>query len=65
MVGAMHQIHGPQFVTRDAAAGRPDWQGAARRARATDHEITVFKNGGGAHLDLMVASWIIDNLSQR
>ncbi|REF68836.1 MULTISPECIES: ornithine cyclodeaminase family protein [Paracoccus] len=29
----------------------------ARRRRSND-EITVFKNGGGAHLDLMIASWI-------
>lgn len=32
---------------------RPD----ARRRKSED-EITVFKNGGGAHLDLMIASWI-------
>ncbi len=32
---------------------RPD----ARRRQSED-EITVFKNGGGAHLDLMIASWI-------
>ena len=32
---------------------RPD----ARR-RQSDAEITVFKNGGGAHLDLMIAAWI-------
>ncbi|MFC3568720.1 ornithine cyclodeaminase family protein [Paracoccus simplex] len=32
---------------------RPD----ARRRRSGD-EITVFKNGGGAHLDLMIASYI-------
>ncbi|KGJ02247.1 ornithine cyclodeaminase [Paracoccus halophilus] len=32
---------------------RPD----ARRRQSAD-EITVFKNGGGAHLDLMIASWI-------
>ncbi|MTD98927.1 ornithine cyclodeaminase [Paracoccus sp. YIM 132242] len=37
---------------------RPD----ARR-RQTDDDITVFKNGGGAHLDLMIASWIIDRLA--
>lgn len=30
--------------------------GARRRASAD--EITLFKNGGGAHLDLMIASWI-------
>jgi len=29
----------------------------ARRRQSAD-EITVFKNGGGAHLDLMIAAWI-------
>ncbi|MCZ0962637.1 ornithine cyclodeaminase family protein [Paracoccus benzoatiresistens] len=33
------------------------------RHRQSDDEITVFKNGGGAHMDLMIASWIIDTLS--
>lgn len=33
------------------------------RRRQSDAEITVFKNGGGAHLDLMIASWIIDSLT--
>ncbi len=28
------------------------------RRRQSDDEITVFKNGGGAHLDLMIAAWI-------
>jgi ornithine cyclodeaminase/alanine dehydrogenase-like protein (mu-crystallin family) len=28
------------------------------RRRQSDDEITLFKNGGGAHLDLMIASWI-------
>lgn len=46
-------------ITPDSVLGdlydlvRPD----ARR-RQSDAEITVFKNGGGAHLDLMIASWI-------
>ncbi len=46
-------------ITADSVLGdfydlvRPD----ARRRRSQD-EITVFKNGGGAHLDLMIASWI-------
>lgn len=35
------------------------------KGRQSDDDITVFKNGGGAHLDLMIASWIIDSLSQR
>jgi ornithine cyclodeaminase len=29
-------------------------------ARRSREEITVFKNGGGAHLDLMVARYIAD-----
>jgi ornithine cyclodeaminase len=28
--------------------------------RSSDNEITMFKNGGGAHLDLMVARYILD-----
>ncbi len=33
---------------------------AGRFARETSGEITLFKNGGGAHLDLMVARHILD-----
>ena len=33
------------------------------RGRQSDDQVTVFKNGGGAHLDLMIASWIIDRLA--
>ena len=46
-------------ITRESVLGdlydlvRPD----ARRRIAQD-EITLYKNGGGAHLDLMIASWI-------
>lgn len=32
--------------------------------RSRDEDITVFKNGGGAHLDLMIASWIIDMMQE-
>ncbi|WP_295045764.1 ornithine cyclodeaminase [uncultured Paracoccus sp.] len=51
-------------ITADSVLGdlydllRPD-----ARPRRSDDDITVFKNGGGAHLDLMIASWIIDTLS--
>lgn len=31
-----------------------------RFRRESDHEITLFKNGGGAHLDLMTARYILD-----
>ena len=29
-----------------------------KSARTSDAEITVFKNGGGAHMDLMIANYI-------
>ncbi|VAV98289.1 Delta 1-pyrroline-2-carboxylate reductase (NAD(P)H), partial [hydrothermal vent metagenome] len=28
--------------------------------RCSDDEITLFKNGGGAHLDLMTSRYILD-----
>lgn len=33
--------------------------------RHDDAEITVFKNGGGAHLDLMVSRWILEKWQGR
>jgi ornithine cyclodeaminase len=33
--------------------------------RHEDAEITVFKNGGGAHLDLMVSRWILERWQGR
>ncbi|QUS41907.1 ornithine cyclodeaminase [Tardiphaga alba] len=32
---------------------------ADARRRQSNDEITLYKNGGGAHLDLMIASWIV------
>lgn len=37
-----------------------DFYDSAAFARTRDDEITLFKNGGGAHLDLMVARHILD-----
>jgi len=34
-------------------------------ARKNDSDITLFKNGGGAHLDLMVSRYILDAWRQR
>lgn len=34
-------------------------------ARQSDDEITLFKNGGGAHLDLMVSRYILDRWQAR
>lgn len=40
-----------------------DLVGGTVRPRETEDAVTVFKNGGGAHLDLMIASWIIDRMA--
>jgi len=37
-----------------------DYYDAARFVRQSDDEITLFKNGGGAHLDLMAARYVLD-----
>ena len=37
-----------------------DYYDAAHFARQSEDEITLFKNGGGAHLDLMTARYILD-----
>ena len=36
-----------------------DFYGLDGFARETEEEITIFKNGGGAHLDLMTARWML------
>lgn len=38
---------------------------SGRFARSSDDQITLFKNGGGAHLDLMTARHILDEWQQR
>jgi ornithine cyclodeaminase len=37
--------------------------GSGSFARGSAEEITLFKNGGGAHLDLMVARYILDSVA--
>jgi len=37
-----------------------DFYDMSRFARSSDDEITLFKNGGGAHLDLMTSRFILD-----
>ena len=39
--------------------------GASARVDRSESDVTVFKNGGGAHLDLMIAAAIIDAMSVR
>ncbi|MCW5643328.1 MAG: ornithine cyclodeaminase family protein [Rhodoferax sp.] len=46
-------------ITRDAVRGDLfDLCGARVAGRTAAHEITLFKSGGGAHLDLMAAQYI-------
>ncbi|UWQ18181.1 ornithine cyclodeaminase family protein [Jannaschia sp. M317] len=45
-------------IARDAV--RADYYDANGMQRTSQEEITLFKNGGGAHLDLMTARYIID-----
>lgn len=45
-------------IRRDAV--RADYYDGDAMRRGSDAEITLFKNGGGAHLDLMTARYILD-----
>ena len=45
-------------ITRDHLIA--DYYDLAGFKRTSDQEITLFKNGGGAHLDLMTARYILD-----
>ncbi|MCQ0970200.1 ornithine cyclodeaminase [Paracoccus sp. TK19116] len=47
-------------ITRESILGDFHDLEAGRSGRSDDEEITMFKNGGGAHLDLMIAEAIID-----
>ncbi len=48
-------------ITADAVLGDLyDLIAGQAAGRTSDDEITIFKNGGGAHLDLMVARHIVD-----
>ena len=37
-----------------------DYYDLAQFSRQSEDEITLFKNGGGAHLDLMTSRYILD-----
>ena len=46
-----------KIVRDDVLADLYEMESMVRRS---DDEITLFKNGGGAHLDLMTARYILD-----
>ncbi|GAA6175738.1 ornithine cyclodeaminase family protein [Sulfitobacter pacificus] len=50
-------------ITRDNLIA--DYYGLDAFKRQSDDEITLFKNGGGAHLDLMTSRYILDRWNAR
>jgi ornithine cyclodeaminase len=42
-----------------------DFYQPALYQRTSDDQITIAKNGGGAHLDLMTAAYVLDRWRQR
>ncbi|MDX5401029.1 MAG: ornithine cyclodeaminase [Rhodobacterales bacterium] len=60
-IGHIGEIKDPLargVITRDRILA--DYYAPDAFARQTDTEITLFKNGGGAHLDLMTSRYILD-----
>ena len=64
-IQALEQRMGLKLFDRGAkgASLTPAGEGVYRRT--SDDEITVAKNGGGAHLDLMTAAYILAMWRQR
>lgn len=56
-IGELHDPLERGVITRDDVLA--DYYALERFARHNDDEITLFKNGGGAHLDLMVSHTIL------
>ena len=65
-VGHIGEIKDPiarGVITADAIVA--DYYALNRFTRQSEDEITLFKNGGGAHLDLMVSRYILDRWRAR
>ena len=61
ILGHIGELKGPLesgVIQRSDILG--DYYDAAHFARQSEDEITLFKNGGGAHLDLMTARYVLD-----
>jgi ornithine cyclodeaminase len=59
-IGELIQPIASGAITADSVLGDLyDLVRREARRRQSDDEVTLFKNGGGAHLDLMIASWIV------
>ena len=60
-IGEIMQPIAAGAIERSHIRGDPyDLVAAGTTSRQSDDQITVFKNGGGAHLDLMMASYVVD-----
>ena len=60
-IGELMQPIESGVITRDHVRGDLyDLVAADSSGRQSDNEITLFKNGGGAHLDLMIADYIVN-----
>lgn len=65
VIGELTQPIAAGAISRDDVRGDLyDLVASAQPARTTETDITLFKNGGGAHLDLMVAAHIVEFLAR-
>jgi ornithine cyclodeaminase len=62
-IGELIQPIQSGVITRDHVRGDLyDLVAADRSSRQSESEITLFKNGGGAHLDLMIADYVVNSV---
>ena len=59
--GALPRVAGQPLPPEDLQLMHP----IDRFARTSDDDITLFKNGGGAHLDLMTSNYILTQWRAR
>ena len=60
-IGELMQPIQSGVITRDHVRGALyDLVAAGGSRRRSEQEITLFKNGGGAHLDLMIANYVVN-----
>ncbi|KGJ02067.1 ornithine cyclodeaminase [Paracoccus versutus] len=60
-IGELMQPIQSGAITRDHVRGDLyDLVAAGGSSRRSDDQITLFKNGGGAHLDLMIANYVVE-----
>jgi len=53
------------IITADAVVGDLHQLVSGEQGRKTSHDITVYKNGGGAHLDIMISQALLNAWQAR